>query len=610
MTPRRLLLAAIAAVALLAPGAAAQAAPVFKSDNVELVTKLPEAVGAISARFSKDGETMFVSSATGLGVYDITDPADPQRVSRIPLPHFENEDVDVGRVAGKDVVIISNDPAFTGFGAIYVIDVTDPSSPKPLSVLPTTTGDHDIDGALGMQGTTNGHIANCIQDCRYLWTTGTEEGITVFDLADPAAPKQLGAFKMPTPKKRVNCYVNAPCKEAKPEETAPGFTHDVYVDKSGIAWITGEDGTFGYDTNDLSDPLAPKLVFRSDEDVTNSGKWLPQYAEEAQTGTIDFLHHNSIRTDIQLARKDQPAAPAAPAAPAGPPATPAPGTPGTPAQGTPAQQAPGQAKPKQRRATRWQKARRACARKRTRKARRACVKKVNRRERAAQRRQAVAKRRAAGKVRTTSGGLGDVVAVTEEDYTRPSCKGQGSLQTWQITDERNSDGTTKLKLLDQWTTELNELMNGVGRSNEDGLPTTANCSAHWFDESRGLLAQGWYDQGVRFMDISDPRDIKQVGYYVTAGTFWGAYYAPTDPTGQTVYALDTAGGIDVLQIDRGAAKRSVEAPKNALIARFKNQTTRESPQFGFACPLLTGSTLKTAQEKAADVKAFAGALSR
>ena len=72
----------------------------------------------------------------------------------------------------------------------------------------------------------------------------------------------------------------------------------------------------------------------------------------------------------------------------------------------------------------------------------------------------------------------------------------GSLQTWQITGEHNTDGR-QAEMLDQWTTELNELLGLRGRS-----PATVNCSAHWFDEDSGLVAQGWYDQGVRFMDIS------------------------------------------------------------------------------------------------------------
>jgi hypothetical protein len=56
------------------------------------------------------------------------------------------------------------------------------------------------------------------------------------------------------------------------------------------------------------------------------------------------------------------------------------------------------------------------------------------------------------------------------------------LQPWRITDQRNPGGTIKLELLDPWTTELDELMDGTGRSNRD--------------------------QGVRFLDVSDPTAIK------------------------------------------------------------------------------------------------------
>ena len=140
------------------------------------------------------------------------------------------------------------------------------------------------------------------------------------------------------------------------------------------------------------------------------------------------------------------------------------------------------------------------------------------------------------------------MAVTEEDYTRPGCEGQGSLQTWQITDERNSDGT-------QQAEAAGPVDHRAERARDAGAAARrppANCSAHWFDEDGGLVAQGWYDQGVRFLDISNPGQIRQVGYYATGGSFWAAYFAPSDPKREIVYALDTAGGIDVLHIDRGA----------------------------------------------------------
>ncbi|MDA0170052.1 hypothetical protein OJ998_13220 [Solirubrobacter taibaiensis] len=424
---------AIFLLGLLAAPASAQ----FQSSNVSLLRKLPASAGAIGARFSEDGTKMYVTSAAGLQIYDISQADQPKLLSLLPLPHFENEDVDVGR----DTVVITNDPSFSGIGAIYLIDVSDPAAPALRSVLPTS------------DTTQNGHVANCIAGCDYLYTTGTAEGLAVYDIRDLAAPRFVKTIPLP----------------------GDGFTHDVHVDAAGVAWVTGEDGTFGFD---VSDPLNPALLYRSDPSIVNTGGGLPG---DDGSGPLDFLHHNMLRTSINLSD--------------------------------------------------------------------------------------------AGELSEAAKGQGNVLAITEEDYLKPGCEGQGSLQTWRITDERNPDGSIKLELLDLWTTELNELIATTGRS-----PATVNCSAHWFDEQGGVIAQGWYDQGVRFLDISNPRDIKQVGYYATLGTFWAAYFAPGDPG--TVYGLDVASGIDVLHFDRGGPARRAPITTGGAV-RFGKPSSR----WGFACPL-------------------------
>jgi hypothetical protein len=542
-------------LALAACAAPASAAPLFHSANVTEVTSLPEAAGAASARFSPDGKTMYVSTWKGLHIYDITKPDDPRRIGVLPLPHFENEDVE----AGDGVVIITNDPS-EGMGLIYIVDVRDPATPTIRAIIRNGDIVGASDAVLGDTTSNTGHIANCLQGCKWLWTTGTSEGISIFDLRDLDHPKFVKQMAMPKGKGK----------------DSPGFTHDVFVDRSGIAWVTGQDGTFGFDS---SDPTNPKLVYRSDENVTNSGNDGPSSPDTANSYPLDFLHHNSIRTDIQLAPKtveQQEAARQAPAAasssaPATQPAAPA------------ARRGPTRAQL----LAKMKRSIKACRSKHGKRARAACEKRARAAFRKADARRRAARTRFVGRAgaRTTLGGLGDVMAITEEDYARPGCNGQGSIQTWQILPgEHNSDGSTKLKMLDMWTTELNELDQQTGRS-----PGTVLCSAHWFDEDRGLLAQGWYDQGVRFMDISNPRDIRQVGYWVTTGTFWGAYYAPTDPTRQTVYALDIQNGIDVLHIDRGksaSTMRSVRAPIASSWLKPGARKLRASPTWGFACPLL------------------------
>ena len=101
------------------------------------------------------------------------------------------------------------------------------------------------------------------------------------------------------------------------------------------------------------------------------------------------------------------------------------------------------------------------------------------------------------------------------------------------------------------------------------------------------------------MDITDPRNIRQVGYYADTGTFWAAYFAPTDPKGEIVYGLDTAGGIDILKINRhgtadgpvpvpsaDAAERERAGDPGACWPRGANTRLVPHPTFGFACPLL------------------------
>ena len=133
-----------------------------------------------------------------------------------------------------------------------------------------------------------------------------------------------------------------------------------------------------------------------------------------------------------------------------------------------------------------------------------------------------------------------VVAITEEAFGR-GCRGAGTLQTWRIS------GRRRMTPLDSWGVERDRSARVI-------------CSAHYFDARDGLIAQGFYEQGVRLIDARRPGRLRQVGYYVARpGLFWGALFAPTDPTGSTVYALDHSRGIDVLTVDR-AALRPVRRP--------------------------------------------------
>ena len=160
---------------------------------------------------------------------------------------------------------------------------------------------------------------------------------------------------------------------------------------------------------------------------------------------------------------------------------------------------------------------------------------------------------------------GNVLLVTEEDYFNDGdevlCERAGSVQTWWVKDldgeayrsgNPDSPGTGTISPLDS-SNVPSEFGGGLS------LPAGAFCSAHWFDyHQSGIMAQGFYQAGLRFVDVRDPRNIKQYGYVTGGGTeVWDAYWVPErnvkgQATGKKtnfVYTADLARGIDVFQVD-------------------------------------------------------------
>src|SRR3954454_24339989 len=130
------------------------------SDNVKAVAAIPELKGAISINFIDD--TMFVSTAHGVYSYDVKNPAAPSLLGALPMYIWENEDVDVDPVHKR--LFVSRDPrGFTSpaipgdvfpYGAVHIIDVSDPTSLKQINVFLVPAG----------------HTTTCVNKCDVIWT--------------------------------------------------------------------------------------------------------------------------------------------------------------------------------------------------------------------------------------------------------------------------------------------------------------------------------------------------------------------------------------------------------------------------------------------------------
>jgi hypothetical protein len=183
MSTRRIKLtagSAAAALALVAAGASPASAlppepPLATSPNVQVLDHIP---GTAAGMNFKD-HYAFVSGWSGVTVLDIANPAAPQVVGELPLPHFENEDVDLC----GDILIVVNDREYEDLGSVmYVVSIAEPTSPSVIAVLP-----------LGLTGSGrgSGHIANFVKaDCTQAWLDGGDH-VEVVDLTDPTAPQSL-----------------------------------------------------------------------------------------------------------------------------------------------------------------------------------------------------------------------------------------------------------------------------------------------------------------------------------------------------------------------------------------------------------------------------------
>lgn len=262
-TMRTLLTAAAISWSLFGQASAQISDPtgLIASDNVALLGSIPEP-GVIGARFR--GDVMYVTSVSGLSTYDVSDPASPQLLGRLALPHFENEDVDLG----GDILLISNDSA-ESVGVLYVIDVRDPAAPALRSVLPYSGNSN---AALAQFFGGPGHTASCVLDCTFAWVSDGG-GIRVIDLRNPDAPREVGSF---------------------PVATGGLVVHDVQVDPDGLVWVAAFGGTSayrlpeGYDGSGLG-----ALVAKTN--AQGVSRYAETFGLDDGSTYNDFIHHNSLR---------------------------------------------------------------------------------------------------------------------------------------------------------------------------------------------------------------------------------------------------------------------------------------------------------------------------
>ena len=153
--------------------------------------------------------------------------------------------------------------------------------------------------------------------------------------------------------------------------------------------------------------------------------------------------------------------------------------------------------------------------------------------------------------------------IVEEDLARKVlvCERAGTFQTWNVPDLDGAAYAAANPGLEpnKGTIEPLDLLNPVALGDGLSTPVGGFCSAHWFDyHQSGIVAQGYYQQGLRLIDVRNARDLRQYGY-VTGGAseVWDAYWVPqrdrkdraTAKKTNVIYTTDLVRGLDVYEVD-------------------------------------------------------------
>jgi hypothetical protein len=421
------------------------------SNNVEFMANIPEMAAAISINFI--GDTMFVSTATGIYSYDVSDPAAPARLGALPMYIWENEDVDLD--AERQLLFISRDPrgftspatpgAFFPYGAVHIIDVSNPAVLTQVNVFTVPAG----------------HTTTCVNRCDFVWTAGPYANA---QMQPDFVGRPVYATDVTDPLNPVACP--DPIDTGR-NDGVTDYAHDVQVDANGVAWVSGAGGIRGYWTEGRHrNPLTGKTELATGcEPIPFAGGGTPESATSSR-----FMHNAWRNVDAKY-----------------------------------------------------------------------------------------------------KGRKGNVLYGTEENIVS-DCATSGRFATYDLNGSykgegwKNIDKTKfRMKVLDTWTPE-------------DQEGSTACDSAHYFtDRGDSMLAYAFYGQGTRFLDASDPTDIKQVGYYrPDDANTWAAYWHKG-----YVFVADFTRGVDILKFNDDVVLKEVKAPKKESAERI-NTPDRLT---GYLCPL-------------------------
>jgi len=170
----------------------------------------------------------------GLTVHDLSDPSNPKLISHINwCPPFPGGTHTPLPLPGRKLAVVADEAnaekCAKGMFATFIVDLRAEENPVPISTLPTPK-ERDFCG-FGTFGPHNLHEnrPGTFRSEETIFSTYNVAGVRVFDIKDAFAPKEIGYWVPPTPKKLI---------DPRPNVALAAKAADILVTTDGLVYVT------------------------------------------------------------------------------------------------------------------------------------------------------------------------------------------------------------------------------------------------------------------------------------------------------------------------------------------------------------------------------------
>lgn len=147
----------------------------------------------------------------GFVTLDVSDPSAPRMVNHLELGPESRNTHTAQRLPGRDIVVVTDEQLTRWIGVqrhVWVLDVSDEANPQVLSRFPVPPGSRHHEKVRWGPHNLHEMRPGTFVDPSIVFLTYFGGGLRVYDLTDPAQPQEVAHFLPPAPEGRTSVQLN------------------------------------------------------------------------------------------------------------------------------------------------------------------------------------------------------------------------------------------------------------------------------------------------------------------------------------------------------------------------------------------------------------------